>query len=261
MKTVIYWFSGTGNSLAVAKELAKSCDAELIPMAKALRHSPPPAERIGLVFPVYGWGPPALVARFIEKLNTAPNSYIFAVVTYAGNQGGTLATVRRMLQKRGLELSAGWGVKMPETFPPLGGAPAPEKQQTINAAAAEKITQIAAELQQSPRGKVETSAVTWRMLSRLVYPLFRRFLPRADRFFHADEKCNGCGICAEVCPVRNIEMIDGKPKWLGHCEQCYACFHWCPQKAVQFGRSAKQIRYHHPATGLSDFTPRSGTPR
>lgn len=254
MKTIIYWFSGTGNSLAVAKELAKQCgDAELVPMAKAIRNPPLSAERIGLVFPVYGWGPPALVARFIEKLNAAPDSYIFSVITYAGSQGGTLAILRRMLKKRGLELAAGWGVKMPENYPPLGGAPGPEKQQAINAEAAKKIEQIAAELQQLPRGKYETSAAVWRMLSRIVYPLFKKQVQRADRSFRTDEKCTGCGICARICPVNNVVMFEGHASWMGHCEQCYACFHWCPQKAVQYGRSSKQHRYHHSAVALSDF--------
>jgi len=254
MKTVIYWFSGTGNSLAVAKALAAQCgDAELIPISECMEGLLPPMARIGLVFPVYGWGPPALVARFIRKLNAGPGAYIFSVVTYAGSQGGTLAILRRLLQKRGLDLAAGWGVKMPENYPPMGGAPAPEKQREINGVAAEKIARIAAELQQSPRGRYETSAAVWRMLSKVVYPLFRRHVPRADRFFRADEKCNGCGICAKICPVNDIVMKDGRPEWLGHCEQCFACFHWCPQQAVQYGRSAKQPRYHHPHTVLDDF--------
>ena len=69
MKTIIYWFSGTGNSLAVAKELAKSCgDAELVSIARVFRKPPPSAERIGLVFPVYAFCPPALVSRFVEKV-------------------------------------------------------------------------------------------------------------------------------------------------------------------------------------------------
>jgi Pyruvate/2-oxoacid:ferredoxin oxidoreductase delta subunit len=158
-----------------------------------------------------------------------------------------------MLQKRGLDLHAGWGVKMPENYPPLGGAPAPEKQQAINSAAAEKIAQISAELQQLPRGKFETSAVVWRMLSRVVYPLFKKHVRRADRSFRADEKCTRCFICTKVCPVNNVVMFEGRPSWLGHCEQCFACFHWCPQRAVQFGRSSKQHRYHHPDAALSDF--------
>ena len=253
MKTIIYWFSGTGNSLAAAKALAKQCDAELIPMARAIKNLPASAERIGLVFPVYSFGPPALVARFVEKLNASPDSYIFSVVTYAGNQGGTLSILRRLLQKRGLDLAAGWGVKMPENYPPLGGAPAPEKQKAVNAVADEQIKKIATELQQSPRGRYEKSSIVWRILSRAAYPLFVKSVPRADRFFRADEKCNGCGICAKICPVNNIAMFEGRPSWLGHCEQCYACFHWCPQKAAQYGRSSKQNRYHHPDAGLSDL--------
>lgn len=254
MKTVIYWFSGTGNSLAAAKELAKQCDdAELVPMSKAVRKPLPASERIGLVFPVYAFCPPALVARFVEKLNAAPGAYIFAVITYAGSPGGTLTVLRDLLKKRGLDLAAGWGVKMPENYPPFGGAPAPEKQQAVNAAAAEQIKKIAAELTMSPQGRHAEIKTVWKLVSRLIYPSFRKRAARADRSFRADKKCNGCCICTRVCPVNNIAMVDGKPSWMGHCEQCYACFHWCPQQAVQYGRSAKQQRYHHPAVELSDF--------
>lgn len=254
MKTIIYWFSGTGNSLAVAKELATSCDAELIPMAKALKNPPPAADRVGLVFPVYAFCPPALVARFVEKLNAAPGAYVFAVVTYAGAPGGTLEVLRRLLKNRGFELAASWGVKMPENYPPFGGAPAPEKQRAVNTAAAERIKAIAAELQGSPRGRHEKIKTLWKMVSRILFPSFRKRAARADRSFRVDEKCNGCCLCARICPVNNVAMFDGRPSWLGHCEQCYACFHWCPQKAVQYGRrSAKQHRYHHPDAGLSDL--------
>ena len=254
MKTILYWFSGTGNSLAVAKELAKQCgDAELIPMSKAVQKPLPASERIGLVFPVYAFCPPALVARFVEKLNAAPDSYIFSVITYAGSPGGTLAVLRDLLKKRGLDLAASWGVKMPENYPPFGGAPAPEKQQTVNSAAAGRIEKIAAELKMFPREQHEPIRAVWRMVSRMMYPLFWKRAARADRSFRADEKCNGCCICTRVCPVNNVAMIDGRPSWLGHCEQCYACFHWCPQKAIQYGRSSKQHRYHHPQTTLADF--------
>jgi len=60
MRTVIYWFSGTGNSLAAAKVLAEQCgETELISMADSIGMPVSSADRIGLVFPVYAFGPPA----------------------------------------------------------------------------------------------------------------------------------------------------------------------------------------------------------
>ena len=75
-----------------------------------------------------------------------------------------------------------------------------------------------------------------------------------DYGFKCDDKCNGCGICLKVCPVRNIKMVDGKPVWQHHCEQCFACLQWCPKEAVQFGnKTSHGKRYHHPEVKLSDM--------
>jgi ferredoxin len=264
MKTVICWFSGTGNSLAVAKALASAWgDTELVPLAH-VQGALPPAERVGLVFPVYGWGPPAPVVRFIEQLTLPPETVVFAVATYAGTPGGTLEMVRQMLRARGLRLAAGRGVKMAENYPPLGGAPAPERQRKINAAVAQRLVGLAAELaevRQEEAGPLASAPMRW--MSRMVWPLFQRHTRRADRAFRADATCNGCGLCARICPVGNVALTDGRPVWLGHCAQCFACFHWCPQKAVQFGHSARQHRYHHPdvaASELCGIIPASAAP-
>ncbi len=55
--------------------------------------------------------------------------------------------------------------------------------------------------------------------------------------------------------MRNIELDDeGRPIWGNRCQQCFACFHWCPEEAVQFGRrTEKQPRYHHPEVSLKDM--------
>ncbi|MCX5694554.1 MAG: EFR1 family ferrodoxin, partial [Candidatus Omnitrophica bacterium] len=61
------------------------------------------------------------------------------------------------------------------------------------------------------------------------------------------EKCTKCGLCVKVCPVMNIQMQDGKPVWLTHCQHCMGCLQWCPVEAIQYrSLTLGKKRYHHP---------------
>ncbi len=79
-------------------------------------------------------------------------------------------------------------------------------------------------------------------------------IPKMDREFWVDEKCNGCAICEKACPVSNIVMAAEKPTWLHQCEQCLACIQWCPKEAIQYGKKTPNYeRYHHPEITLKDI--------
>jgi len=202
--------------------------------------------------------PPSTFVADVADTQTeesAADVSIFAVFTCACTAGGSVHFLQNMLRKRGLDLSASWIVKMPENYPPLGGTPGPESQRKTHAAAEQKVERIAQQLQRGTPAANERPCLFWRIAARLIYPAFRWFERHgADRFFRADSKCNGCGLCEKVCPVENIHMKDGAPEWQGRCEQCFACFHWCPQQAVQYGLSSRLRRYHHPRTSVADFS-------
>ena len=68
MKTIIALHTGTGNSLYIAKRIP---DAEIHRMGDFLSgryELPEDTERLGIVFPVYCWGLPYPVRRFIRAM-------------------------------------------------------------------------------------------------------------------------------------------------------------------------------------------------
>ena len=78
MKTTIYYFSGTGNSLKVAKDIAAELkDTEIIQICKNnMGINNTTSNKIGIVFPVYVSGMPLLVKEFIEKIKI-PRMHMF----------------------------------------------------------------------------------------------------------------------------------------------------------------------------------------
>jgi ferredoxin len=82
---------------------------------------------------------------------------------------------------------------------------------------------------------------------------FYDVLPKMDRTFRLNAKCDGCGICSKVCPVGNIVMKDKKPEWHHRCEHCHACLHWCPKEAITGGIVYGNKRYHHIDVKLQDM--------
>ena len=72
----------------------------------------------------------------------------------------------------------------------------------------------------------------------LTYLLRGRFF--FAKLFFADNRCNGCGMCAANCPVRAISMMPRwkpRPFWSYRCESCMRCMAFCPLNAVQAGHS------------------------
>ena len=88
-KNVIFCYSGSGNCLDFAKNVAKGLgDTDIIMMRKApVKTDVRDAERVGFIVPCYGGGLPGDVEGFLGSIRISPNAYTFAVGQYAGYLG------------------------------------------------------------------------------------------------------------------------------------------------------------------------------
>ena len=255
MKTTIYYWTGSGNSLWVARTLAQELGgAELESIAAGRqRKRTIDSKVIGLVFPVHIWGVPRLILQFVKELKALQPDYVFAIAVNAGQVANTLVQLDKVLRKSGLTLSAGFEITMPSSYIPWGGPGPKEKQHQRFELAKGKISGIAAAIRAKDKGPVEKGPLWQRILFTLFYKMSFSQIPKMDRKFWIDEKCKPCSTCSKVCPAENITLQGGKPTWNQQCEQCFACLQWCPQEAIQYGKKTPRYeRYHHPEVKLND---------
>lgn len=248
MKTTLYYFSGTGNSLYLTKELASQLsEPELVPIASLNLEAAvyDPSERIGIISPLYFSGLPEIVLRFLEKLECPNKKHLFLLVNRGTEgMGGALRQAKRVLTKRKITLDAGYYLLMPDNYVRYLEIPDTKSQKRLFQKATNRLSHLA------DRIKVGEKTIEPEWLSFIyyfVYPSWKRHVNTADKRFLLDENCTGCGQCERICPVENIKMVDGRPQWQHECQECLACLHFCPAKAIQCGgKSKKHGRYHHP---------------
>jgi ferredoxin/flavodoxin len=259
MKTIIYYFTGTGNSLAAAKEIGAALgDCELVPIASyrdTTGDITPGADRVGIVSPVYFTGLPVMVAEFVGRLDRSQVQYVFSVVTFGGSGGPStlhqLDSILKKRQDRGLD--AGFMVKMPGNYILMYGSPAGKKREKLLAMADEQIVAVTAMINRCETRRLPSSLL-FSILHTLMYPRFASHVHDDDRKFSVDEHCTSCGTCAAICPAENIEMVDKKPVWKHHCELCCGCIHLCPAGAIQAGpRTVTRQRYRNPSVSIEEL--------
>jgi len=257
MKADIYYFTGTGNSLAVAKDIGKEIDGDLISIPSVIGKSTikTKAKVIVIIFPVYYWGIPLIIERFIKRFEDLNHKNVYVIATHGGSPGVTINIFEKVIEGCKGKLAAGFTVNMPGNYVPRYGAFSEEKQKELFDKWSKKVKIIAEYIKANKQGKKENSNMLANsIVSNLIYYYATKHIPKMDKNFWTDEKCNKCGICQKVCPVCNIDMNNGNPTWNSKCEQCFACLQWCPQKAIQFGKKTSiHKRYHHPNIDISDI--------
>jgi ferredoxin len=251
-RNVIFYFTGTGNSLKVAKDVANVIEnCKVVSMPSAYKASNEynlfdDVERIGFVYPVYG-GPPNFVKKFVSELTFPKNKniYYFVIVTCGFFTWNSISTIKDTLMEKGITLNAGFSIKMVANA--IGLYNIAKDVGKILEKAQIRINYAAEKIKSKENNKIAKPLI-------ILNNKFAKSLPEMDNNYNISENCIGCGICSRVCSVRNIEIINKKPVFKHTCEQCMACIHLCPSKAINYNaKTQNKKRYINPDVTIEEI--------
>jgi len=249
--TILFLFSGTGNSLNAAiriQENIENCEILSIPKVFEEKKFNYEAAKIGFIFPVYFLDAPNIVREFLKNIKIAGNPYVFAIATSGGEIGKTFRTINKLLDRQNRKLHSEFSLVLPSNSIILTDKTStPEENDRLIKNSEVRINEIIEIITNNEIEKFIPTKISFynKFMSRMgKLFLFRIF---NDRKFKVDnEKCIRCGTCVSVCPMNNIEIVDDKVTYNHNCEICSACIHWCPQNAIEHFNTQGIPRYHHP---------------
>lgn len=247
---MIFYFTGTGNSLYIAKRIVeKPISIPQIMRQDCLEFT---ADSIGIVAPVYGHEVPPMVKEFLKK-SIFHTDYFYMILTYGNRHGGAAELAKILCDECGISVNYINVIMMIDNWLPSFDM---NEQKKIDKRIDEKIDIVLADLNAK---KNMISEVT--DADRTAHQQFLNAMSNmpADAWQHLlrfTNDCVGCGICERVCPSRSVHVVDGKAVHIpGNCQTCLACAHSCPQKAIQLTIPEKNpdARYRNEHISLQEI--------
>ncbi len=241
---MILYFSATGNTRFIAKELASRLDDGCLDLLKRIRekdYSPITSDKPFVVcVPVYVCEIPPFIIDLIRNTPLEENKNIYFVFTSGGYSGICSTMAKRLARKKGLNYMGSADFKMPRnyiansTYPELS-----EEEIRHRIDVSYKHIPEVAGLIKDERRFVKLSKHVWLfeiLITVPFTPVWTRIKQGVKRFSVSD-KCIGCRKCANLCPLKVIRADEkGRPVWDARmCAHCMSCIQNCPVEAIEYG--------------------------
>lgn len=234
-KRIILYFTATGNSLYIARQLTETKEQLLsIPQMMKEGRYEFEADEIGLIYPIYGHMPPNMVRRFIKKAKLKA-AYKFAILTFGARKCNAVEIWDGVSTQAGNKFDYIATIMMVDNWLPNFDM---NVQKKMDKHIPENLRRITADIDKRRRWHEPVSDEERQMHAGFMFisgidPEVG-FLKRSEKCFTVTKNCTGCASCVNVCPHGNFKIVDNKAVMEGDCDFCFACIQNCPQKAIRF---------------------------
>lgn len=247
----IFYFTSTGNCLAVAKKIGGK-DANLIAIPQIINR---PAlefqdEVIGIIFPIYGFSMPKICRRFFLKAKLTAD-YIFAIGTYGNLPGACMRNAQLYAAEQGNRIDYAESLLMVDNYLPgfeINQQIAQLPQKNTDASLVRIIDDL------NSRKKLTATATLGKRLATSLIHVGEKVVMKDTQAqnYLVNDQCTKCGTCAKICPSGNITVTD-KVTFGDKCEWCLGCVHLCPKNAIHLKNERSSARWRHPEVTLMEI--------
>lgn len=247
---MILYFSGTGNSAYVARQIAAKIDDEALDLFDRIQqkdYSELHSDRaLVFVYPTYGWQMPRMLEDWIMKTSFSGNKEAYFVTTCGSSKGAPENCLKELCSMKNFKYRGCAGVKMPENYIAMFPVPDEKESKRIIFEAKEPISRIIKSIRTDENLKQERITPIDTFCSTAVNSIFYKLFVKS-KGFKVEGQCISCGKCEKVCPLNNVKLVNGRPVWGKKCTHCMACICKCPTEAIEYGRISKgKTRYQCP---------------
>ncbi len=232
----IYVFTGTGNTLIAANKIAEVFDKNSYNATVYRMENVSPKDvnlnsTIGIGFTVAFWNTYPFVRRWINELPDGNGAEIFLFNTMGDSSFGMIYHIAKILKNKNYKIIAAKGFLMPNNFLLVQGDKSNEKKKNKTLLKIEDFAKDIIDEKEYVSKAGFFTAAAFKISSFVVLKLWNTKLAKKIMKFKINKKCNKCGVCANLCPVENIEIKD-TVTFKDKCLFCLRCVSYCPQQAL-----------------------------
>lgn len=237
---MILYFSATGNTEYIARELAKALGDEcvnLLDRVKAEDYSILHSDKPYIICaPVYVCEMPRFMSRYLKKQSFTGNRDVYFIFTSGGYCGISGQLAKAIFRRKRMNYRGHAEFKMPRNYVANDHYPMLEKEEIEDRIlkSHEKISSVAETIKAGNKLTARHIFLFETIITVPFNPIWCKLKLRAKDFYTTD-KCIGCGKCARLCPLNNIVLEGQKPVWHDTCTHCMACIGNCPTQAIEYG--------------------------